>query len=165
MSEIKMELPDTKGPYRVSIDSSGQITNSQGEILCTVHRRGRTNLNYNWKHDEVFIVNACNYFFSLRADLEAAQAKIAELCLERIRLVAEAGKAQKELEAAEAENARLKAELEAAKEDSKRLNWIDRYMDCTLAGPGLHISRVEIGDDQTLREAIDEAMKEQAERK
>ena len=42
-----------------------------------------------------------------------------------------------------------------ANNDSDRLDWIDKNMDCTLSGNGLHISSLEIGDDQTLRQAID----------
>jgi len=45
--------------------------------------------------------------------------------------------------------------LKAYSDDSRRIDWIDRNMDCDLSGPGLHISSVEIGDEETLRQAID----------
>ncbi len=51
----------------------------------------------------------------------------------------------------------LQIENKESKEDTDRIDWIDRHMDCDLAGPGLHVSLVDINNDQTLREAIDEA--------
>ena len=44
-----------------------------------------------------------------------------------------------------------------AAEDTARLDWIDKQMDCDLAGHGLHVSQVNIEDNQTLRQAIDAA--------
>lgn len=56
------------------------------------------------------------------------------------------------------ENLKLKKRVEELERDRDRIDWIDRWMDCDLAGPGLHVSRVDIEDEQTLRQAIDEAM-------
>ena len=50
-------------------------------------------------------------------------------------------------------------ELEA---DRDRIDWIDRNMDCTLSGEGLHVSALDDDvwqDDMSLREAIDAARK------
>jgi hypothetical protein len=51
----------------------------------------------------------------------------------------------------------LRGQLAEAAKDTARIDWIDRNMDCDIAGEGLHVSLVDIDDDQTLREAIDEA--------
>jgi hypothetical protein len=53
--------------------------------------------------------------------------------------------------------AKLEAENAELRKDEQRMDWIDANMDCDLSGPGLSVRRVCIGDDQTLREAIDAA--------
>jgi len=50
------------------------------------------------------------------------------------------------------------AKLKEVRGDTARLNWIDQNMDCTLHGPGLSVSLVEIGNRETLRQAIDRAI-------
>lgn len=57
-----------------------------------------------------------------------------------------------ELVCLQKENDRLRSQVS---DDTKRIDWIDRNMDCDLSGPGLHVSSVEIGDTETLRQAID----------
>ena len=49
-------------------------------------------------------------------------------------------------------------QLKGWMEDSARLDWIDRNMDCDLSGHGLHVRLVDQEDDQTLRDAIDDAI-------
>jgi len=57
-------------------------------------------------------------------------------------------------------NAKMPTEagLEEVQRDTERINWIDQNMDCTLHGPGLSVSLVEIGNRETLRQAIDRAI-------
>ena len=43
-------------------------------------------------------------------------------------------------------------------DDTGRIDWIDRNMDCELSGHGLHVRLVDQEDGQTLREAIDDAI-------
>ena len=67
---------------------------------------------------------------------------------------------QRKLENADnllADNKALRQQVADAEYDTERINWIDRNMDCDLAGPGLSCRRVQIQDNQTIREAIDAA--------
>ncbi len=64
------------------------------------------------------------------------------------------------LDEARARVAESEAEVERGRRDTERLDWIDRNMDCILAGEGLHVSTLddEVWEDHmSLRDAIDRA--------